>query len=150
MFGKKKLTLDEILKGVDELTPEEQEKVKAKMEDLYKAEDEREIDKIEEEKADNDEVKDEKKEEVSEESEEIGKDVDKVEEKVESNDSAMEEAQEAEEKVETHEEGDAERWKNVEARLAALEEAMKGYSREPKETDKTESDKLNDLAKKFE
>ena len=34
MFGKKKLTLDEILKGVDELTPEEQEKVKAKIEDL--------------------------------------------------------------------------------------------------------------------
>ena len=31
MFGKKKLTLDEILKGVDELTPEEQKKVKAKM-----------------------------------------------------------------------------------------------------------------------
>ena len=72
MFGKKKLTLDEILKGVDQLTPEEQEKVKAKMEDLYKAEDEREIDKVEEEKADSNEVKDEKKEEVSEENEEIG------------------------------------------------------------------------------
>ena len=95
-------------------------------------------------------MKDEKKEEVSEASEEIGKDVDEVEEKVESNDSAMEEAQEAVEKVETLEEGDAKRWENVEARLAALEEAMKGYSREPKETDKTESDKLNDLAKKFE
>ncbi|MBQ5929526.1 MAG: hypothetical protein IIX02_01925, partial [Clostridia bacterium] len=75
IFSKKKLTLDEILKGVEDLTAEEQEKVKAKMEDLYKAEGEREIDKIEEEKADSEDEKDEKAEEVSDESEEIGKDV---------------------------------------------------------------------------
>ena len=48
---------------------------------IDKAEDEREIDKIEEDKADDDDKKDEKKEEVKEESEEIGKDVDEVEEK---------------------------------------------------------------------
>lgn len=149
MFGKKKLTLDEILKGVDELAPEEQEKVKAKMDDLYKAEDEREIDKIEEDKADSDAKKDEKAEEVSEESEEIGKDVDEVEEDVKTEED-KDTAEEAKEEVETHEAGDAKRWENVEARLSALEEAMKGYAREPKETDKTEADKLNDLAKKFE
>ena len=146
MFGKKKLTLDEILKGVDQLTPEEQEKVKAKMEDLYKAEDEREIDKIEEEKADDREVKEEKAEDVSEESEEIGKDVDDVENEVEDNETASEEETE----VKEHENQDAEKWEMVEKRLSALEEFMKGYSREPKETDKTESEKLNDLAKKFE
>lgn len=83
IFGKKKLSLDEILKGIDELSPEEQEKVKSKMQDLYKAEDEREIDKIEEEKTDDTEVKDEKAEEVTEESEEIGKDVNEVKSEVE-------------------------------------------------------------------
>ena len=75
----KMANLDEILKGIDKLSPEEQAKVKAKMEDLYKAEDEREIDKIEEDKAEDTEVKDEKSEEVKDESEEIGKDVDEVE-----------------------------------------------------------------------
>ena len=143
MFGKKKLTLDEILKGVDELTPEEQKKVKAKMEDLYKAEDEREIDKTEEEKSDDEEVKDEKAAEVSEESSEIGKDVDEVEEVIESNEDTKEE-------VEEHEEGDKQRWDEVFARLDALENAVKANSRQPKETDKTEADKLNELARKFE
>lgn len=150
MFGKKKLTLDEILKGVDKLSPEEKEKVKEKMEDLYKAEDEREVDKIEEEKADSDEVKDEKAEDVSEESEEVGKDVDEVEEEVESNEDATEKAEAAEEKVETHEEGDAHRWEDVERRLSTLEEFMKAYSKEPKETDKAEASKLDELARKFE
>jgi DNA repair ATPase RecN len=73
-----------------------------------------------------------------------------VEEKVESNEDAMEEAEEAEEKVETHEESDAQRWENVERRLSALEEFMKGYSKEPKETDKAEASKLDELARKFE
>ncbi|MBQ8407143.1 MAG: hypothetical protein IJY38_04410 [Clostridia bacterium] len=141
MFGiKKKLSLDEILKGVENLTPEEQQQFKAKMDDLYKAEDERKIDKIEEEKNGTAEVKDEKAEEVSEESEEVGKDL-------ETNEDAIEGT---EEKVETHEEGDAQKWANVEKRLTALEETVKGYARQPKETDKSESDKLNDLAKKFE
>lgn len=78
----KKLSLDEILKGIDSLSAEDKEKVHAKMQDLYKAEDEREIDKIEEDKADDSETKNEKAEEVSEESEEIGKDVDEVENEV--------------------------------------------------------------------
>ena len=78
----KKLSLDEILKGIDSLSAEEQEQVHAKMQDLYKAEDAREIDKIEEDKADDSKTKNEKAEEVSEESEEIGKDVDEVENEV--------------------------------------------------------------------
>ena len=52
------------------------DKLKEKEEDIDKAEDEREIDKIEREKADNSEKRDEKAEEVKEESEEIAKDVD--------------------------------------------------------------------------
>ena len=42
LFGKK-LSLDEILKGIDELPAEDKEKVRTKMQDLDKAEDEREI-----------------------------------------------------------------------------------------------------------
>ena len=83
LFGKKKLSLDEILELVKNLSPEEQAQIKAKMEDLDKAEDEREIDKIEKEKSSSNELKDEKGEEVDEESEEIGKDVDEVEEEIE-------------------------------------------------------------------
>lgn len=99
---KKKPTLDEILSGIDQLSDEEKEKVHAKMQDLYKAEDEREVDKIEEDKASDDETKDEKREEVAEESEEIGEDVDEVEEEVEDHsdvdgDEEADEAEEAEE-----------------------------------------------------
>ena len=79
---KKKRTLDEILEDVKNLSPEEAKELHEKMGDLYKAEDEREIDKIEEDKADTDEVKDEKSDEVNEESEEIGKDVDEIKEDV--------------------------------------------------------------------
>lgn len=82
LFGKKKLSLDEILAGIDNLSDEEKAQLKAKMDDLYKAEDEREIDKIEEDKADDTEKADEKAEEVKDESEEIGKDVDEVKEDV--------------------------------------------------------------------
>lgn len=77
------VTLEEILKGIDELPEEEKTKVKSKMDDLYKAEDEREIDKIEESKTDNPETADDKAEEVKEESKEIGKDVDEVKDEVE-------------------------------------------------------------------
>jgi hypothetical protein len=82
IFGKKKLTLDEILEGVNNLSEEEKKALGEKMKDLYKAEDKREIDKIEEEKSDSEDVKDEKAEEVSEESEEVGKDVDEVKDEV--------------------------------------------------------------------
>ena len=47
-------------------------------EDIEKAEDEREVDKIEEDKAETEEVKKDKAEDVKEESEEIGKDVDEA------------------------------------------------------------------------
>lgn len=89
LFGRKKLTLDEILQGISELSDEDKAKVKDKMEDLYKAEDEREIDKIEEEKADDKEDKDEKAEEKQEESEEVGKDVDEVENEVKDDEAAL-------------------------------------------------------------
>lgn len=56
------------------------EQVQDKVEDIEKAEDEREIDKIEEEKADTTEKADEKAEEKNEESEEIGKEVDELKE----------------------------------------------------------------------
>lgn len=79
LFGKKKYTPDEILELINGLPENERAELKGKFDDLYKAEDEREIDKIEEDKADSPETADEKAEEVSEESEEIGKDVDEIE-----------------------------------------------------------------------
>lgn len=63
-----------------EVEPEAEDKPKEIAEDIEKAEDEREIDKIEEEKAETPEVADEKKEELNEESEEIGKKVDEEKE----------------------------------------------------------------------
>lgn len=133
----KKLSLDEILKGIDNLSDEEKEKVKEKVADLYKAEDEREIDKIEEEKADDAEVADEKGEEKQTETEEIGKDVDKVETEVTDGETAAAETEEkaeetepapADETVETEEElneSDTENKEDVLAgyadRLSALE-----------------------------
>lgn len=108
LFDKKgkKLSLDEILKGIEYLSDDDKAKVKAKMEDLYKAEDEREIDKIEEGKADDKDVADDKAEDVKEESEEIGKDVDEVEEEIETDDKA--EGVETEEVAEETEEPKAE------------------------------------------
>ena len=79
---KKKRTLDEILDDIKNLSPDEAKELHNKMGDLYKAEDEREIDKIEADKADTPEVADEKKDEVNEESEEIGKDVDEIKDDV--------------------------------------------------------------------
>ena len=101
---KKKRTLDEILEDVKNLSPKEAKELHEKMSDLYKAEDEREIDKIEEEKADTDEVKDEKADEVNEESEEIGKDVDEVKDEVATDEAAEEPVTEEETEVsDTHE-----------------------------------------------
>ena len=76
------MTLEEILKAIDTLSDEDKAKLKAKVQDVEKAEDEREIDKIEEEKSDVPEVKGEKAEEVKDESKEIGKDVDELKEEV--------------------------------------------------------------------
>ena len=99
---KKKPTLDEILSGIDQLSDKDKEKVYAKMQDLYKAEDEGEVDEIEEDKASDPETEDEKREEGAEESEEIGEDVDEVEEEVEDHsdvdgEEKADEAEEAEE-----------------------------------------------------
>ena len=55
-----------------------EEKIKDKTEDIDKAEDEREIDKIERDKAETPEKRDEKAEEVREETHEIGKEVDEL------------------------------------------------------------------------
>ena len=138
----KKLTLDEILSGIDNLSEDEKEKVHAKMQDLYKAEDEREIDKIEEDKAETETEADKKGEEVNEESEEIGKDVDEVETDVENDEGetvkekpeteeeteleeTKEEADDAEEKIEGHLTEDVEKDKAMDAlfaRFNALEE----------------------------
>lgn len=124
LFSKeKKYTPDEILDLINALPEEDRAALKAKFDDLYKAEDEREIDKIEEEKADSPEVADEKAEDVKEESEEVGKDVDEIEDKgtedVEENDTeekpeadvaehAAHEAIEAHEAVEAHEKAEEE------------------------------------------
>ena len=102
------MTLDEILKGIDDLPDEEKAKIKAKMDDLYKSEDEREIDKIEEDKSEDSEEKDDKSEEVDEESEEIGKDVDEVEEEVRE-DEDLETEEDRDDAEENHEEKDEEK-----------------------------------------
>ena len=118
----KKSSAEKVIELFDKLSEEDKEKVKShfgeKVEDLEKAEDEREIDKIEEEKADTEEVKEDKAEDVKEESEEIGKDVDEA--------KAEEPVEEVEEPVETEEVVEEERHKDIfgglDARLKALEE----------------------------
>ena len=156
LFGKK-LSLDDILKGIDELPAEDKEKVHAKMQDLYKAEDEREIDKIEEEKADNTEVKDEKGEEVKEETEEIGKDVDETKADVEE-EQPEEKAEEIheEEQEAKHEESAAkddaheQRLNKIEADIAEIKQMLANNAREPKEVSDEKADRLSELAKKYE
>ena len=75
----KRSPAEKLLDAYNKLSEEDKKEfhshLQEKVEDVEKAEDEREIDKVEEEKADTKEVKDEKAEEVAEESEEIGKDV---------------------------------------------------------------------------
>ena len=132
----KKLSLDDILKGIDALTPEEKAKVKEKIGDLDKAEDEREIDKIEETKADTEEVKEEKGEEVTEESEEIGKDVDEIKETAEGEETPEEETAEevTPDDIPEDTEQDKAAEDNAETvikgltdRVTALEEALKDF-----------------------
>ena len=89
----KKYTPDEILDLINGLPEDQKATLKAKFDDLYKAEDEREIDKIEEAKTDDTETADEKAEEVKEESEEIGKDVEEIEEEGEKDEGEKEEAE---------------------------------------------------------
>ena len=162
MFGKKR-TLDEILKDIANLSDEDKAKIKDKMEDLYKAEDEREVDKIEEDKAENPETKSEKKEEVEEESEEIGKDVDETEDEAEEDEEEESEPTEETDEEEDTDEPDEE---NSEAdeepqedntdklgeildRLSKIEAAIEGFNRKPKEADSETADKLSALDRKF-
>ena len=160
MFGKKR-TLDEILKDIANLSDEDKAKIKDKMEDLYKAEDEREVDKIEEDKAENPETKSEKKEEVEEESEEIGKDVDETEDEAEEDEKEetepTEEPDEEEDTDETDEENseadekpqedNTDKLGEILDRLSKIEAAIEGFNR--KEADSETADKLSALDRKF-
>lgn len=162
MFGKKR-TLDEILKDIANLSDEDKAKIKDKMEDLYKAEDEREVDKIEEDKAENTETEDEKKDEVKEESEEIGKDVDETEDEVEEDEEEESEPTEETDKEEATEETDEEtsevdeesqedntdKLGEILDRLSKIEAAIEGFNRKPKEADSETADKLSALDRKF-
>lgn len=149
LFGKKS-PAEDIIKKFEALSEEDKEAVRKslfgkKAEDLEKAEDEREIDKIEEEKAENPEKADEKKEEVKEESEEIGKDVDEAEEteKTESVPTETEEEAEVERKEEDKADIEEDVKKHDEvmdgfnARLSALEEKIMSLF----DTDKKDDDK---------
>lgn len=106
---------DKVIELFDKLSDEDKEIVKShfgeKAEDLEKAEDEREVDKIEEDKAETEEVKEDKAEDVKEESEEIGKDVDEAE--------AEEPEKEEHEIVEERHE---DIFEGLDARLKALED----------------------------
>lgn len=82
-FGFKNSPYDKLRDAYYALSDEDKAKFKAELQDIDKAEDEREIDKIEEEKADNVDIADTKAEEVNEESEQIGKDIDKAEDMAE-------------------------------------------------------------------
>lgn len=147
LFGKKS-PAEDIIKKFEALSDEDKEAVKKslfgeKAEDLEKAEDEREIDKIEEDKAENPEKSDEKKEEVKEESEEIGKDVDEAEEAEKTEDvpaetevedeSKEEDKADIEEDVKKHDEV----MDGFNARLSALEEKIMSLF----DTDKKDDDK---------
>lgn len=152
MFGKK-ITLDDILKGIDNLSDEDKAKVRDKMADLYKAEDEREIDKVEKEKANSDEKADEKGEEEAEESEEIGKDVDEVEEDFEDEPEKDEEtaepaAEPAAPPVEQKDEN-AETLAKIVERLDRIEAALGESMRSPKEADKKTSEELTAFQRKY-
>jgi len=99
----KRSPAEKLLDAYNKLSEEDKKEfhshLEEKVEDVEKAEDEREIDKVEEEKADNEEVKEEKAEEVAEESEEVGKDVEEAEseEKTEEEDKPEEDTEKVEE-----------------------------------------------------
>lgn len=104
----KRSPAEKLLDAYNKLSEEDKKEfhshLKEKVEDVEKAEDEREIDKVEEEKADTKEVKDEKAEEVAEESEEIGKDVKEGETEETAEEEKEPEAEEDEGEIEKAEE----------------------------------------------
>ena len=163
IFKKEKKQMADVDKMLEGLSDEEKKELKAKLQDLYKAEDEREIDKVEEEKADDTDVAEEKREEVKEESEEIGKDVDETEDEVEEDEEEESEPTEETDEEEDTDEPDEE---NSEAdeepqedntdklgeildRLSKIEAAIEGFNRKPKEADSETADKLSALDRKF-
>ena len=99
LFGTKKSPVEKLWEDFGKLSEEDKAGFRAKLEDIDKAEDEREVDKIEEDKSESPEVEDEKKEEVGEESEEIGKDVNEAEDEAKV-DVEEEPAEEPKEEVE--------------------------------------------------
>ena len=104
----KRSPVEKLLDAYNKLSEEDKKEfhshLQEKVEDVEKAEDEREIDKVEEEKADTKEVKDEKAEEVAEESEEIGKDVKEGETEETAEEEKEPEAEEDEGEIEKAEE----------------------------------------------
>lgn len=149
LFGEKKSPVDKLWEAFDKLPDEDKASFKARLEDIDKAEDEREIDKIEEDKAEEPEKADEKKEEVGEESEEIGKEVNEAEEEAEVDvepkeepeaepvEEPMEEEKAEEEPLEevAEEEKEHDLFAGFEARLKALEDKFMSLSEaeEPKD-----------------
>ena len=151
LFGEKKSPVDKLWEAFDKLPDEDKASFKARLEDIDKAEDEREIDKIEEDKAEEPEKAEEKKEEVREESEEIGKEVNEAEEEaevdvepkeepeaeVEPVEEPVEEEKAEEEPLEevAEEEKEHDLFAGFEARLKALEDKFMSLSEaeEPKD-----------------
>lgn len=129
---KRKVTFEDVLEYLKTASDDEKEKVKATMEDVDKAEDEREIDKIEEEKAQTPEVADEKEEEVKEESEEIGEKVDEAESEVQGEEAADTEEQSDDAPADTQQDemaqdNTAEVIKGLSDRVQALESKLAEY-----------------------
>lgn len=143
IFGKKRSPIDELWEAYDKLPDEDKKSFKAKLQDIDKAEDEREIDKIEEDKADSSEEKNEKKEEVKEESEEIGKDVDEAESEEENalgagnskEDVISDATQDAVDKGNELEERGDDIWKGFDARLKAIEDIVLHTADETEDVD---------------
>lgn len=119
----KKSPAEKVIELYEKLSDEDKEVVKShfgeKATDLEKAEDEREVDKIEEEKADSEEVKEDKAEDVKEESEEIGEDVDTAIAEEPQEEASVEEAEEVTEEAEERHE---DLFSGLDARLKALED----------------------------
>lgn len=121
----KKSSAEEVIKLFEKLSDEDKEIVKShfgeKTEDLEKAEDEREIDKVEEEKADTKDKAEDKAEDVKEESEEIGKDVDEAKE-----DEPVEETETVDDKDEV-EKAEEDKADAINAKLEAFMEEFQTY-----------------------
>lgn len=129
----KKPPIDKLWTAYNELPEEDKASFKARLMDIDKAEDERELDKIEEEKADSSEVEDEKAEEVKEESDEIGKKVDETE-KLEDKDDAEKSAEEEREANDTRNDVAALR-EEMTALFDAVHAKIDGLTKKPVEAE---------------